>query len=94
MGRRDRMGMIEFNFLFKLFALCGDNTSGEYNIYEIGRDCGCSVNETKQIAEGLSRLNLVYNKRGFDEVSITPKGVALMKTGNLFDQSLQSGISL
>lgn len=79
MGIRERMRMIEFNFLYELFALCGHDTSREYNIYEIGRGCGCSVNETKQITEGLSRLDLVHNKRGFDEVSITPKGVALMK---------------
>ena len=67
------------HFLSELFSLCGEDTSREYNIYEIGRGCGCSVVETKRITNELFTLDLVQNNRGFDEVSITPKGIALIK---------------
>lgn len=79
MEKREYMRIIELNFLSELFVLCGDDTSRGYNMYDIGRRCGCSMNETKQIREDLSTLDLVQNSRGFNEVSITQKGIDLMK---------------
>ncbi len=67
------------HFLSELYSLCGEDTSKEYNIYEIGRGCGCNVVETKRITKELFTLDLVRNNRGYDEVSITPKGIALIK---------------
>lgn len=67
------------DFLSELFSLCGEDTSREYNIYEIGRGCGCNMIETKRITKELFTLDLVQNSRGFDEVPITPKGIALVK---------------
>ncbi|HEX3036346.1 MAG TPA: hypothetical protein VHT73_14715 [Thermodesulfobacteriota bacterium] len=79
MEKRERMRVIELTFLSELFVLSKDDTSRGYNMFEIGRKCGCSVKETKQIAEDLCKLDLVRNKRRPDEVSITPKGISLIK---------------
>jgi predicted transcriptional regulator len=73
------MRVIELNFLSELFTLCGDNTSREYNICEVGSKCGCSWNETKQITEKLSELDLIKNERMPDKVAITYKGISLIK---------------
>ena len=87
MGTIEGMRIIELNFLYELFALCGYDTSREYNVYEIGRGCGCSMNETKQITEKLSSLDFVQNNRGFNEVSITQKGIDLMKSETTVEYS-------
>ncbi|HSE83366.1 MAG TPA: hypothetical protein VLB01_02315 [Thermodesulfobacteriota bacterium] len=80
MEKREHMRVIELNFLSELFVLCGDDTSRVYNIYEIGSRCGCSMTETKLITEELSGLDLLTKYEGsFHEVSITPKGIQLMK---------------
>ena len=76
---RDPIKIKGLHFLSELFSLCGEDTSREYNIYEIGRGCGCNVVETKRIAKELFTLDLVRNKGGYEEVSITSKGIALMK---------------
>ena len=80
MEKRERMRVIELNFLSELFVLCGDDTSRGFNIYDIGRGCGCSLTEAKQITEKLSNLDLLEkDKPSFHEVSITQKGIDLIK---------------
>ena len=80
MEKREYMRIVELNFLSELFVLCrGDVTRG-FSIYDIGRGCGCSLTETKQIAEKLSDLDLLMkDKPALHEVSITQKGIDLMK---------------
>ena len=76
----ENMRIIDLNYLSELFALCGCDTSRGFNIYEIGSRCGCSWNETKQITEGLSNLDLLKtNTPDSHEVSITQQGIDLMK---------------
>ena len=80
MKKRERMRIIELSFLSELFTLCGYDTSRGFNIYEIGSRCGCSWNETKQITKELSDLDLLKTRNpGSHEVSITQKGIDLMK---------------
>ncbi|HSE84099.1 MAG TPA: hypothetical protein VLB01_06100 [Thermodesulfobacteriota bacterium] len=76
----ENMRIIDLDYLSELFALCGCDTSRGFNIYEIGGRCGCSWNETKQITEELSNLDLLKtNNPGSHEVSMTQKGIDLMK---------------
>ena len=76
----EHVRIIDLNYLSELFALCGYDTSRGFNIYEISIRCGCSWNETKQITEELSNLDLLKtNNPGSHEVSITQKGIDLMK---------------
>lgn len=79
MGAREPIRTKSLHFLSELFSLCGEDTSREYNVYEIGRGCGCNVVESKRITKELFTLDLIRNNRGFEEVSITPKGIALLK---------------
>ena len=75
-------GQIEgqrLNFLSELFALCGEDTSKEYNLYEVGRQCGYNVTETKQVVEELSNSDLIKVQQGSDKISVTPKGIEMMK---------------
>ncbi|HEX3034592.1 MAG TPA: hypothetical protein VHT73_05575 [Thermodesulfobacteriota bacterium] len=75
-------GQIEgqrLNFLSALFALCGENISKEYNLYEVGRQCGYNTAETKQIVEELSNSDLIKVQEGSDKILITPKGIEMMK---------------
>ena len=76
----EHMRIVELNYLSELFTLCDCDTSRGFNIYEIGSRCGCSWNEAKQITQGLSSLDLLKaNNLGSHEVSITQKGIDLMK---------------
>jgi predicted transcriptional regulator len=76
----EHMRIVELNYLPELFTLCGCDMSRGFNIYEIGSRCGCSWNEAKQITQGLSSLDLLKtNNPGSHEVSITQKGIDLMK---------------
>ena len=79
MEKTENIKIIELSFLSELFIRCGDDTSREFNMYAIGAGCGCSWNETKQITEKLSKLDLVQNRRRPDKVAITYKGISLVK---------------
>ena len=62
-------GQIEgqrLNFISELFALCGEDTSKEYNLYEVGRQCGYNS-------------DLIKVQEGSDKISTTPRGLEMMK---------------
>ncbi len=79
MRHRGKVEGQRLNFLSELFALCGEDTFKEYNLYEVGKQCRCNVAETKQIVEELSNSDLIKVQEGSDKISITSKGIEMMK---------------
>ena len=75
----DQIEQKRLNFLSKLFALCGDDTSKGCDMYDMGRRYGYDTAEIKQVVEELSGLDLIKVEKGSDKICITPKGIDVIK---------------
>jgi hypothetical protein len=66
-------------FLSKLYSLCKDEQSKQFNMYEIGKKLGYDATETEYIAETLSRTELIRYEKSSNKVTITTYGIMMTK---------------
>ena len=79
MGKIDEIEGKSLDFLTELYALYRNKDSGDLDMYEIGRRANCSRAETEYIVEHLSSVDVVKRGGSTDKVSLTPKGVEMIK---------------
>ncbi len=66
-------------FLSKLYSLCKDQQSKQFNMYEIGKKLGYDATETEYITETLSRTELIRYEKSSNKVTITTYGIMMTK---------------
>lgn len=69
-------------FLSELYSLSKGDQSKEFNMYLIGENLGFDKLDTEDIANNLSRAELVAHNRSTNGVSITPYGT-MIKNGEI-----------
>lgn len=79
MGKTNEIEGRSLDFLTELYALYKDKDFRGLDMYEIGRRAKCDRSETDYIVEQLSSVDVIRRERSSDKVSLTPKGLEMMK---------------
>ena len=79
MTEMDRIETRSLDFLTELYALYKDKDFRGLDMYEIGRRAKCDRAETGYIVEHSSGVGVIKREGSTDKVSLTPKGVEMMK---------------
>jgi predicted transcriptional regulator len=79
MGKIDEIEGKSLDFLTELYTLYKDKDFRGLDMYEIGRRANCNRTETEYIVEHLSSVDVIKREGSTDKVSLTPKGVEMMK---------------
>jgi hypothetical protein len=77
--RVERIQEKAFKFLSKLYSLCKDEQSKEFDMYVVGKRLGYNATETECIVETLSRAELIKAVKFSCKVSIATYGIMVTK---------------
>jgi hypothetical protein len=68
-----------FKFLSKIYSLCKDEQSKEFDMYVVGKRLGYNATETEGIVETLSRAELIRAEKSSCKVAIATYGIMVTK---------------
>lgn len=80
-GRKFRKEKIEsiqkkaFSYLSRLYNLSKGESSGRFDMYEVGKELGYDTSNTEYIVETLARSELIGHEKNSSNVSITSYGI-------------------